>query len=76
MCLEVGFRLVVDRGMITFVFENRRGDLSAQIAIDAGIVDEEGSFYVFRISTVGISHTLILKQCINLRDPPPVTLLD
>src|SRR5262249_55359743 len=44
------------------------------ITIYAGVIDEEVTLNVFGIGTVGVGHTLILKQCINLRDAAPVTL--
>src|SRR5215471_12767709 len=73
MLFLIGFRLMVYGGVIAYVFENRRCDLPAQVTVDAGVIDEEVTLDVFGIRTVGIGHTLILKQCINLRDATPVT---
>ena len=60
--------------MIALIFENRWSDLPAQVTVDAGIIDEKGTLDIFGIGTVGIGHTLILKQRINLGDAAPVAL--
>lgn len=48
---------MVNDGMTGVLLENRRFDLAAEVAIDAGIIDEEVAGHVLGIGALGIGHT-------------------
>ena len=54
-------RLTINNGMIRIFAEDPRRDLTAKIAIDACIVDEEIPWDVFRICAFYIGHGSILR---------------